>query len=77
MPLFLTSLREPSENHAVEPLSVGFLILPKPGREDQFDELARRSIEHLGPYSAFGRRGDDGRYEAVHILPAGATHPQA
>lgn len=69
MPLFLTTLRHPSESHAVEPLSVGFLILPKAGREAQFDDLAQRAIEHAGPYGAFGRRGDDGRYEAVHILP--------
>lgn len=77
MSLLLTTLREPTDDHAVEVLSIGFLILPQPGREDQFNDLARRAIAHTGPYAAFGRRGDDGRYEAVHILPEDDDRPQA
>ncbi len=69
MPLFLTTLREPSVNHLVETVSEGFLILPQMGRELEFDDLAREVINHVGPFAAFGRRGDDGLYECVHILP--------
>jgi len=69
MPLFLTSLSEPSENHRIEPLHEGFLILPVTGRELQFDALARRVINHVGPFAAFARKDENGLYESVHILP--------
>lgn len=69
MPLFLTTLREPSVNHRVEEVSEGFLILPAVGREREFDALARDVINHVGPFVAFGRRGGGGLYDCVHILP--------
>jgi len=70
MPLFLTTLREPSPDHTVEPVEDGFLILPRPGREDQFNALARLVIEHVGPFAVFPRKGAGGRYDSVHIVPA-------
>lgn len=51
----------------------GFLILPVPGREAQFDALARLVIEHVGPFAAFPRKGADGLYDCVQILPADGT----
>lgn len=71
MPLFLTSLREPSANHFVETVGEGFLILPQTGREVEFDALARDVINYVGPFVAFGRRGGGGLYDCVHILPEG------
>lgn len=56
MPLFLTSLSEPSQDHAVEPLSEGFLILPIAGREEPFQTLAGRVMDHLGPFTAYARK---------------------
>lgn len=47
----------------------GFLILPISGREVQFDALARRVVEHVGPFAVFPRKGSDGLYDCVHILP--------
>ena len=77
MPLFLTTLSEPSLNHRVEAVTEGFLILPKPGRERQFDDLAREVVNYVGPFAAFARRGDDGLYDCVHILPEEyATSPE-
>ncbi|MDQ3124098.1 MAG: hypothetical protein M3Q74_00630 [Pseudomonadota bacterium] len=70
MPLFLTTLREPCADHRIEPVEDGFLILPLSGREVQFDALARRVVEHIGPFAAFPRKGADGRFDSVHILPA-------
>lgn len=70
MPLFLTTLREPSAVHRIEPVDDGFLILPVPGREAQFDALARLVIDHVGPFAVFPRKGADGLYDCVHILPA-------
>lgn len=69
MPLFLSSIREPSSCHRVVSVEEGFMILPQSGFERQFDELARETIEHVGPFRAFARRGEDGLYESVHILP--------
>lgn len=69
MPLFLTTLSEPSASHRVEPVSDGFLILPVLGREREFDDLARELINYVGPFAAFARRGPDGLYDCVHILP--------
>lgn len=69
MPLFLTTLREPSVNHLVEAVGEGFLILPQSGREREFDTLAREVINHVGPFAAFGRRDSGGLYDSVHILP--------
>lgn len=70
MPLFLTSLLEPSADHRIEALEDGFLIFPISGREVQFDALARRVIEHVGPFAVFPRKGAGGLYDCVHILPA-------
>ncbi len=69
MPLFLTTLREPSAYHRVEAVTEGFLILPNPGREREFDELAREVVNYVGPFTAFARRREDGLYDCVHILP--------
>jgi hypothetical protein len=68
MPLFLTSLRELSQDHRVEPAEDGFLIAPVTGREAQFDALARRVLEHVGPFVALPRKGGDGLYDCVHII---------
>ena len=70
MPLFLTSVAEPSPNHRVEPMVDGFMILPVQGREVQFDDLARRVADYVGPFAAFARKGANGLYDCVHILPA-------
>lgn len=70
MPLFLTTLREPSSDHGIEPVEDGFLILPVPGREAQFDALARLVIDHVGPFAVFPRKGAGGLYDCVHIVPA-------
>jgi hypothetical protein len=71
MSKFLTCLSEPSEDHRIEPATEGFVIVPQTGREEQFDALARRVINHHGPFAAFARRGSDGRYDCVHIIPEG------
>jgi hypothetical protein len=70
MSLFLTTLSEPSQDHSVEPVDHGFLILPIPGREAQFNALARRVIDHVGSLAAFPRKGAHGLYDCVHIIPA-------
>lgn len=70
MPLFLTTLREPSADHRIEPAEVGFLIVPVAGRETQFDALARLVINHVGPFAVFPRKGASGLYDCVHIVPA-------
>jgi hypothetical protein len=70
MPLFLTTLREPSADHRVEPAQDGFFITPVPGRQQQFHELARRVIDHVGPFAVFPRKGADGLYDCVYIVPA-------
>ena len=70
MPLFLRTLQEPSQDHRIEPVADGFLILPVSGREAQFNILARRVLEHIGPFVALPRKGDDGLYDCIHILPA-------
>ncbi|HYC68824.1 hypothetical protein [Brevundimonas sp.] len=72
MTLFLTTLAEPSDDHRIERVTDGFLIFPRPGREQQFDALARRAVEYVGPFAAFARRGPDGLYDCVHILPEDA-----
>lgn len=69
MALFLRSLSEPSADHRIDRLTEGFLILPVPGRELEFDDLARRVCESYGPFAAFSRKGEDGIYDCVHILP--------
>lgn len=69
MSLFLTSLREPSADHSVEPVEDGFLIRPIPGREQQFNALARLVIDYNGPFVAFPRKGVAGLYDCVHIVP--------
>ena len=75
MPLFLTTLREPSEDHRIEAVTDGFLILPHAGREQQFDALARRVVNHVGPFAAFARRSDEGLYDCIHILPDDIAGP--
>jgi hypothetical protein len=69
MALFLAMLAHPSEDHRVEAVDGGFLMLPKPGREVPFDALARRVVDHVGPFAAFARKDESGRYDSVHILP--------
>lgn len=74
--LFLASIREPSANHSVVKVAEGFMILPKPGREVEFNALAREAVNHVGPFRAFARRGDDGCYLSVHILPEEYAVPE-
>lgn len=70
MPLFLTTLREGSECHSVEQASDGFLIVPVPGREEAFNDLARRVINGAnGDYAAFPRLDGHVGYDGVHIIP--------
>ncbi|MBB5747406.1 hypothetical protein [Brevundimonas variabilis] len=74
MALFLTTLREPSADHSVEQLDDGFLIRPVPGREQQFNALARLVTDHIGPFVAFPRKGAGGLYDCVHIVPGHEDH---
>lgn len=69
MSLFLTTLREPSADHGVEPVEDGFLIVPVSGREAQFNALARLVLDHVGSFVAFPRKGAGGLYDCVHIVP--------
>lgn len=69
MPSVLSALRKPSADHRVELADDGFLILPQPDHEREFDDLAREVVGHVGPFAAFARRGPDGLYDCVHILP--------
>lgn len=71
MPLFLSTLREGSENHKVEPTPEGFVILRKPGREAGFNDLARRVMDHSGSYVALSISDGNGGYEAVQIIIPG------
>jgi hypothetical protein len=57
MPLLLTTQRKPSEDHRVEPAETGFMLLPHPGREQQFRDLALRVVDYLGPFAAFPPQG--------------------
>lgn len=72
MSLFLTSLKEESEDHTVELLVGSFVIHRKPDREDQFDNLARRVLNTANGFAAFPRRDENGRYDCVHIIPNAA-----
>lgn len=68
MPLFLNTLREGSENHTVELTSEGFIILPKPGCENDFKVLASRVMNHSGSFVALQIPDGYGGYEAVQII---------
>lgn len=70
MPLFLATLREPSEDHDVEPFAGGFTLVRKAGRTAQFDALARRVLDRNDEaYTAFARPDLQGGYESVQIIP--------
>lgn len=67
--LFVLSLREPSEIHAVEPMDDGFLIRPQEGREQGFNTLAQRIMDRYDVCLALPCYDDFGEYESLLVLP--------
>lgn len=70
MPLFLATLREPSEDHDVESFAGGFTIVRKAGRVSQFNSLAQRVLDRNDQtFTAFARGDLQGGYQSVQIIP--------
>jgi hypothetical protein len=70
MSLFVATLREESEDHTVELDDIGFTIHRKPGREGEFDALARQVLAKVDTFAALPRKDEQGRYDCVQIILA-------
>jgi len=66
---FLTSLMEPSDDHVVETNADGFVILPRPGRGEAFNALARQVLNRDDGYVALPRTDGGVGYDAVYVIP--------
>jgi len=70
MPLFLASLRQPTQVYDVENVIEGFVLQPKTHAQTAFDDIVRRALNHAGDdFAVFPTSNGVGGYESVLIVP--------
>jgi len=70
MGLFLTTLKQATDDYEVEEVENGFTLISRPGREGRFSEVVRRAVDRSGDdFVVFPVSDGNGGYERAVIMP--------